>query len=630
MNKDKESNRIDKYKEQITRRPKFFKILRKNCLIGLMVAVVLCVAVTVFLNVYYKQLNKDIMNQYKECCCKNIERKIQRFEKFDNENKDKDKLYNEIVSDLERAAYSDGQQNNLFMEIGDRLDNYTYALSWALWRHDLIEEQGICRGYRSITVKDNTADFYIGNEHEFISYAIWDDEEQEKTSYLKRENKDGTEGMYSIYTYKPSSEVLAKLIEWYGKIKESNIRYSDTSMPGKKYGIGCFVVDGGVFTIEMSDEKYVKESSFVPCKFTLSFGEFDDNDEFIVKKSESIDIVTDEKEYADWTYVNTKDQGLELYGTNLEWLVTDLYYLDLNKNNDSEYVVKGTVTAADGHEYEVTIVGDLVMFSGCSKSNIIIFFSILYMIIILKISVIAFVISVVVYRKRKAFHEIDSYKRTNCNAMAHDIKSPLMAVSGYAENMTENISKEERREYAKKIVETVDEMNENIGFMDNLVKVQEGVLIRDGQDGLNRQAGFGEKKINVWEEVNTFIESNSGLIKNKRLDFNIQGECVVKCNEMWMDHLINNLLGNAVKYSKEGGQIDIQLSNKMIVVANDYEGRIDIKGDELKEAFVKGDNSRHTEGSGVGLSIVDSVVKRNGWKMNIETKDGRFVVKIKM
>lgn len=630
MSKDKESKRIDKYKEQITRRPKFLKILRKNCLVGLVVAVVLCVAVTVFLNVYYKLLNKDIMNQYKECCCKNIERKIQRFEKFDNENKDKDKLYNEIVSDLERAAYSDGQQNNLFMEIGDRLDNYTRALSWTLWRRDLIEEQGICRGYRSITVKDNTADFYIGNEHEFISYAIWDDEEQEKTSYLKRENKDGTEGMYSIYTYKPSSEVLAKLIEWYGKIKESNIRYSDTSMPGKKYGIGCFVVDGGVFTIEMSDEKYVKESSFVPCKFTLSFGEFDDNDVFIVKNSESIDIVTDEKEYADWTYVNTKDQGLELYGTNLEWLVTDLYYLDLNKNNDSEYVVNGTVTAADGHEYEVTIVGDLVMFSGCSKSNIIIFFSILYMIIILKITVIAFVISVVVYRKRKALHEIDSYKRTICNAMAHDIKSPLMAVSGYAENMKENISEEERKEYAKKIVETVDEMNENIGFMDNLVKVQEGVLIRDGQDGLNRQASFGEKKINVWEEINTFIESNSGLIKNKRLDFNIQGECAVKCNEMWMDHLINNLLGNAVKYSKEGGQIDIQLNKKMIVVANDYEGQIDIKGDELKEAFVKGDNSRHTEGSGVGLSIVDSVVKRNGWKMNIETKDGRFVVKIKM
>lgn len=630
MSKDKESKRIDKYKEQITRRPKFLKILRKNCLVGLVVAVVLCVAVTVFLNVYYKLLYKNIMNQYKECCCKNIERKIQRFEEFDNENKDKDKLYNEIVSDLERAAYSDGQQNNLFMEIGNRLNDYTCALSCALWRRDLIEEQGICRGYRSITVKDNTADFYIGNEHEFISYAIWDDEEQEKTSYLKRENKDGTEGMYSIYTYKPSSEVIAKLIEWYGKIKESNIRYSDNSMPGKKYGIGCFVVDGGVFTIEMSDEKYVKESSFVPCKFTLSFGEFDDNDVFIVKNSESIDIVTDEKEYADWTYVNTKDQGLELYGTNLEWLVTDLYYLDLNKNNDSEYVVKGTVTAADGHEYEVTIVGDLVMFSGCSKSNIIIFFSILYMIIILKITVIAFVISVVVYRKRKALHEIDSYKRTICNAMAHDIKSPLMAVSGYAENIAEDISENDKTAYASKIIETVDVMNESMENMETLAKSEESILHNDIFSKSISDAVEKKKKVKIEDKIAEYLELNKEQIAGRKLTFKVEGQCVVKCEETWMVHLIDNLLGNAIKHSVEGGQIDIILSNRTFVIANDYEGTIDVTGKQLKEAFIKGDNSRHTDGNGVGLSIVDNVVKRHGWKMNIETKDGRFVVKIKM
>lgn len=632
MSKDRENKKIEKYKEKIMLRPKFQNILCKYCLVGLAISIILCIAVTAMVLGYNKLEFKKMMDDYASNCCGRIEQRIQYFEKSDNENKDKEKVYNEILSFLQYTAYYKEQYtNNLFMEIGEFMQINIDGLAEILWNHDLIDSSEIFNGYRSITVRDNTADCYIGNEHEIIAYAMWDDEEQKNTSYLKREKEDGTEGTYSIYLYKPSSEVLDKLIEWYGKIKENKLYYIDNYLKGKE--VGCFFVEDGIFTIEMSDEKYVKGNSFVPCKITLSFGNFDENDEFIVKNSESIDIVKDENEYADWKYVNTAQQDAlprTFNNTHLEGLMSDLYYKSVCENGDSEYAVKETVVATDGHEYEATVVGECSLFAGCSKSNIVIFFFVLYMIIVLFITVIAFVISVVVYRKRKALHEIDSYKRTTCNAMAHDIKSPLMAVSGYAENIAEDISENDKTAYAGKIIETVDVMNENMDNMEALAKSEESILHNDIFSKSISDVVEKKKKVKIEDKIAEYLELNKEQIAGRKLTFKVEGQCVVKCEETWMVHLIDNLLGNAIKHSVEGGQIDIILSNRTFVIANDYEGTIDVTGKQLKEAFIKGDNSRHTDGNGVGLSIVNNVVKRHGWKMNIETKDGRFVVKIKM
>ena len=605
MSEDREAKKLEKYKKQITLKPSFKKILRTPLLIAISLTVIICTIVAFRMWNSYEQTKKRVMLWNLESNKSSLEDEIKFFE--DAGIDDKEKMRNCILWNMD-----EGQRHKDCLLINGKS---------TLTDDDL----NVINPYLafSYTLTDNTDDCLVGSEKEYIYMA------KIKDTYVTYYNSWGGYEFFSesdVFAYKPDSKVLDKLYEWKKIVDEAEEhleRSSYLNFYREKY------------EIKLSTDMYIKGDKFVPCKLYLVCYGGDEKDDPIEKEIDSIDIVTNADEYDRWEYVTVDDKddvasfslcSDSVIGNFIEYKKMG----DRIDDDNPDVVVKESVIGSDGHEYEIKLTGDYDIFADYGKKNVIKYLEILYGGSVIGMAAVVVIICFIVYRKRKAMYDIDLYKRTTGNAMAHDIKSPLMAVSGYAENMKENISEEERKEYAKKIVETVDEMNENIGFMDNLVKVQEGVLIRDGQDGLNRQASFGEKKINVWEEINTFIESNSGLIKNKRLDFNIQGECAVKCNEMWMDHLINNLLGNAVKYSKEGGQIDIQLNKKMIVVANDYEGQIDIKGDELKEAFVKGDNSRHTEGSGVGLSIVDSVVKRNGWKMNIETKDGRFVVKIKM
>lgn len=221
------------------------------------------------------------------------------------------------------------------------------------------------------------------------------------------------------------------------------------------------------------------------------------------------------------------------------------------------------------------------------------------------------------YNRKHMAYELDSYRRKTTNAMAHDLKSPLMAISGYAENINKNTNPEKAEYYARNILDTVSDMDKMIVGILELAKMEEMV------DKLSMTT------IEVSDVVKAQLEKYDTKITKKGLSINNIGSANISANKECMEHLIDNLISNAVKYSLDNSQIDIKISDKELVISNEMAGNIAVPVDQLTEQFVKGDNARsNTEGNGLGLSIVKNAVQMQGYEMDIEINNKIFSVKI--
>ena len=101
-------------------------------------------------------------------------------------------------------------------------------------------------------------------------------------------------------------------------------------------------------------------------------------------------------------------------------------------------------------------------------------------------------------------------------------------------------------------------------------------------------------------------------------------------DRLW--RVFDNLLSNICKYSAGNTRVYIELqqseSDFIIIFKNISRDRLNITEDELFERFVRGDAARHTEGSGLGLTIARSLTELMGGKLVIEIEGDMFRAKI--
>ena len=85
--------------------------------------------------------------------------------------------------------------------------------------------------------------------------------------------------------------------------------------------------------------------------------------------------------------------------------------------------------------------------------------------------------------------------------------------------------------------------------------------------------------------------------------------------------VFDNLMNNIVKYAQPGTRVYIECTRSGNLVSVVFKNiscmRLNISGDELTERFVRGDESRNTEGSGLGLSIARSLTELQGGRFDI-------------
>ena len=107
--------------------------------------------------------------------------------------------------------------------------------------------------------------------------------------------------------------------------------------------------------------------------------------------------------------------------------------------------------------------------------------------------------------------------------------------------------------------------------------------------------------------------------KSITIKIDIKDEVRLKIDKNDAIRVIDNLLSNAIKYNKVGGNIDISLSKKELIVEDNGVG---IKESEIKSVKKRFKRANKSEGGfGIGLDIVNQVVKNYGFKQEIRSKE---------
>ena len=237
--------------------------------------------------------------------------------------------------------------------------------------------------------------------------------------------------------------------------------------------------------------------------------------------------------------------------------------------------------------------------------------------------VVCFMLSNLSYSKLKVFYQNEDYRKALMNSMAHDLKTPLTVMSGYAENLKENVQTEKREHYADSILENTAYMNGIITDVLELSKVED----------TNSKDGF--EKTDFCEIAKESAKRYSSALEDKNISLDIKGSFIRKANKKGMERVFDNLIGNAVKYTKNDGFIKIYAKDKPfsrheLIIENTPIAPLSVKPETLWEPFVKDDSSRsENNGTGLGLSIVRNILSSYGIKAKIQSSGSVFKIIIK-
>lgn len=220
------------------------------------------------------------------------------------------------------------------------------------------------------------------------------------------------------------------------------------------------------------------------------------------------------------------------------------------------------------------------------------------------------------YRNYRGYYEMDEYRRNMTTALAHDLKTPLTAIYGYAENLKNNVHTEKKDYYADAVLENVQYMNGII------TKTLELASLETGERKVRAET------INLTEISTELFRKYQPQTENRNISFTINGQAEIKGDKAMLSQAMENLISNAVKYTADGGKITVETDKKYFSVSNDISGNIN--ADNLSEPLQKSDSSRsNRNGSGIGLSIVKNICKLHKFSFETKVENNVFTATIK-
>lgn len=212
--------------------------------------------------------------------------------------------------------------------------------------------------------------------------------------------------------------------------------------------------------------------------------------------------------------------------------------------------------------------------------------------------VVALILSERTFRLYKKREELDNHRRQMTNALAHDLKTPLSIISGYAQNLMENIHTEKREYYAANIQTKVNQMDKIILEMLELSKLEADTF----------QIAF--EKVSLDQLCKKIIDRYSQICNEKSITVHLEGEQIIQADRSLMEKVIDNFFTNALNNTPDGGAIRIRLSDDILEFYNSGSHIPEDKIKEIWEPYKKIDESRsETKGTGLGLSIVRTILE---------------------
>lgn len=213
------------------------------------------------------------------------------------------------------------------------------------------------------------------------------------------------------------------------------------------------------------------------------------------------------------------------------------------------------------------------------------------------------------YSRENAQYEILNARRETTNAMAHDLKTPLASISGYAEILGEDINPEKRAYYIERIGENVRQMNSTVGDILKLAKSE------------SCSAELKPEEFSAAAVVRGIV-SALALFEKRGLVCNISGDTSLNTDRAVFSQAVLNLMQNAALYSAENSEVSVEITARSLKISNIPEKAPNKSAEELMKPFVRGSDARgENEGSGIGLAIARADLERLGFRLRIEAAE---------
>lgn len=204
--------------------------------------------------------------------------------------------------------------------------------------------------------------------------------------------------------------------------------------------------------------------------------------------------------------------------------------------------------------------------------------------------------------------------------VSHDIKTPLTSIVNYVDLLKkEEINNPKAQEY----LEVLDRQSKRLKKLtEDLVeasKASSGVIPVDCQPTnvnvlLSQLEGEYEERLQK-AELTMIVHPAAG-------------DPVVLADGKLLSRVMDNLMNNIGKYAMPGTRVYAAAAadekESTISIKNVSRNELNVSADELMERFVRGDSSRHTEGSGLGLSIAKSLVELQGGRFELSIDGDLF------
>ncbi len=208
--------------------------------------------------------------------------------------------------------------------------------------------------------------------------------------------------------------------------------------------------------------------------------------------------------------------------------------------------------------------------------------------------------------------------------VAHDIKTPLTSIINYVDILKRSdIADEKNRGYLDILEAKAQRLKTLMEDVVEASKVSSGNISLEYMDVDLRQL----VQQTEGELAERFTERNLSVVLNMP-----EEAAVIRVDGRRMWRVLENVFGNAAKYAMPGTRVyaDLTLTEDKVKFSlkNVSEQQLNFSADELTERFIRGDISRSTEGSGLGLSIAKSLTTMQGGEFELYLDGDLFKVDI--
>lgn len=219
------------------------------------------------------------------------------------------------------------------------------------------------------------------------------------------------------------------------------------------------------------------------------------------------------------------------------------------------------------------------------------------------------------YRKNA---ETEAQRRDFTNAMAHEMKTPLGVIRGFAENLLEDPETGKREYYLRQIIGQTEEM-------DGAVKEMIQVSRLDSED-----LALSRERINLPELLEEEMERIAVRTEERRIEVRLRhtGAVIVEGDRALLEKAFRCLLDNAVSYNRYEGIITIYVDEERCMIANTGDPIPEEDLSRVCEMLWTGSREGRNRASeekhlGMGLYLADRIFRLHGMKMTVEnTHDG--------